>query len=284
MADTDALLDRRRVRRAFNASASGYDDAAVLQRHVADELDARIADLGIEPARVLDVGSGTGLLTRRLLARFPDAQVHALDFAPAMASRTASINPGRTVCADAERLPLAPASIDLVVSSLTLNWCDFSRVFEAVGQVLAPGGLWLFSTVGPDTLMELRAAWRAVDSGARVHDFVDMHDLGDALLAQGFTNPVLDVDRVNIAYADVATLLRDLKTLGVVNARSERPRGLLGRRRLAALADAYERFRDESGELPSTWEVVYAHAWAPDPASASVRVEFDAGRARGGGA
>ena len=274
MAGTDDALDRRQVRRAFDASAPGYDDAAVLQRHVAGELDARLADLELAPRRVLDLGSGTGLLTARVRDRFPQAEIYALDFARAMAARSATVNPGRTLCADAEALPLADGSIDLVVSSLAVQWCDFRRVFEAVRAVTAPRGLWLFSTVGPDTLVELRQAWRAVDGEARVHEFVDMHHLGDELIALGFKDPVLDVDRVNITYPDVATLLRDLKTLGVVNARPARPRGLLGRRRFAALADAYEPFRDAAGDLPSTWEIVYAHAWMPGPAS--VKVEFSA--------
>lgn len=280
MADTDSPYDRRQVRRAFDHAASTYDAAAVLQRHVAAELDQRLDELGLAPTRVLDLGSGTGELTRRLRARYPAADLVALDIAPTMAARSAEVLPGAALCADAERLPLADASFDLVVSSLAVQWCDHRRVFESVRAALSPGGLWMFSSVGPDTLMELRNAWRVAGGDARVHDFVDMHHLGDALLSLGFSDPVLDVDRVNIAYADVAGLLRDLKALGVVNARSDRPRGLLGRRRLAALAQAYEVYRDEAGDLPSTWEVVYAHAHAPNPGS--VNVQFDPGRMAGG--
>lgn len=270
---TDDSLDRRSVRRAFDASADRYDEAAVLQRHVADELMERIEDLEISPARILDLGSGTGYLTRMIVERFPGAEVFALDISPAMARRSAGAAPGCATCADAERVPFRADTFDLVVSNMTLQWCDFESVFGEARTVLAPGGLLLFSTVGPDTLMELRESWRAADEVPHVHDFVDMHHLGDALLALGFENPVLDIDRINLTYPDVGLLLRDLKTLGVVNARSARARGLLGRRRYAALIDAYEAFRDPAGELPSTWEVVYGHAWFPAPGS--VRVAFD---------
>src|SRR5690606_4436805 len=165
-------------------------------------------------------------------------------------------------------------------SNMTLQWCDPARVFDGVREALAPGGLWMFSTVGPDTLLELDNAWRQVDDGAHVHEFIDMHHLGDALLALGFVDPVMDVDRITLTYPDVGLLLRDLKTLGVVNARRSRSRGLLGRRRYRALVEAYESYRNDDGDLPSTWEVVYGHAFAPVPGS--VRVNFDPGGPGGG--
>ena len=274
MADSDDILDPLSVQRAFDGSAARYEEAAVLQRFVANEMLERLVDLEAEPKQVLDIGCGTGFLTCGVCTRFPAARVIALDLAPAMARQTASHNCGHTLCADAHRLPFARDSMDVVVSSLAVQWCDFQRVFESVRDVLKPGGLWLFSSAGPDTLMELRNAWASVDDGDRVHDFVDMHHLGDALLALGFTDPVLDVDRVNIAYPDVATLLRDMKTLGVVNARRTRPRGMLGRKRFAALVQAYEKYRGDDGDLPSTWEVIYGHARLPGPTS--VKVDFTA--------
>ena len=278
MADTDAHeLERRQVRRSFEASAAAYDEAAVLQRHVADELMARLVELDVKPERVLDLGCGTGYLCRLVADAFPDAELVALDLAPAMARRAARAAPGRALVADAESLPLAPGSFDLVVSNMALQWCDPACVFDEVREALAPGGLWMFSTVGPDTLLELDSAWQQVDDGAHVHEFIDMHHLGDALLALGFVDPVMDVDRITLTYPDVGLLLRDLKTLGVVNARRSRSRGLLGRRRYRALVEAYETFRNDDGELPSTWEVVYGHAFAPAPGS--VRVSFDPGGA-----
>lgn len=273
--DTKAILDRRRIRLAFDGSASRYDEAAVLQRHVADELLERLSDLDVTPRRVLDLGCGTGYLGRRIVERHPSASVYAMDIAAAMARHAACINSVRALCGDAERIPFAAASFDLVVSNMTLQWCDHLALFEQVREVLEPDGLWLFSTVGPDTLMELRQAWRAVDEHPHVHEFIDMHHLGDALLALGFVDPVLDVDRINVTYPDVAALLRDLKTLGVVNASRARSRGMLGRRRFAALVEAYEGLRGGEGDLPSTWEIVYGQAWLRAPGS--VRVKFEAG-------
>jgi malonyl-CoA O-methyltransferase len=145
-------------------------------------------------------------------------------------------------------------------------------VFESVSELLRPGGLWLFSSVGPDTLMELRQSWRAVDSSTRVHEFEDMHHLGDALLDMGFVDPVLDVDRINLTYPDATLLLRDLRTLGVVNAMRSRERGLMARRKYEAFKSEYEKFRQPDGNLPSTWEIIYGHAWVRAPGS--VRVQF----------
>ncbi|NBC15183.1 MAG: malonyl-[acyl-carrier protein] O-methyltransferase BioC, partial [Gammaproteobacteria bacterium] len=127
-------------------------------------------------------------------------------------------------------------------------------------RVLRPGGLLLFSTFGPDTLSELRAAWAAVDQGEHVSPFLDMHDIGDALVRARFADPVMDVERMTLTYADIRALMRDLKQLGAHNALAGRARGLTGRRRLAALAEAYEHQRRD-GRLPATYEVVHGHAW-----------------------
>ena len=128
--------------------------------------------------------------------------------------------------------------------------------------MLAPRGLLTFSTLGPDTLRELRAAWASVDSNPRVHAFIDMHDLGDALVRSGFAEPVLDVERYTLEYPDVPRLAADLKALGEVNALAGRSRGLTGPRKFAAMRSAYEAHRRE-GRLPATYEVIFGQAWSP---------------------
>jgi malonyl-CoA O-methyltransferase len=138
------------------------------------------------------------------------------------------------------------------------------------------GGLLLFSTFGPDTLKELRAAWQAADDGVHVHDFTDMHDLGDALVRARFADPVMDVERLTLTYSDVEGVLQDLKAIGAHNAARERPRALTGKARFARFRAAYEGFRNSDGRLPASHEVVYGHAWAPLARTGETHVPFTA--------
>jgi malonyl-CoA O-methyltransferase len=209
------------------------------------------------------------------VARYPRAHVLALDLALSMARRARARRSwwrsvlGRggvsAVCADIESLPLAAAGADFVWSNLALQWVnDPARVFAEFHRSLKPGGLVMFSTFGPDTLKELRAAYGAADSRAHVHRFIDMHDLGDMLVGAGFADPVMDMERLTLTYATARDLMRDLKAIGAVNAARGRPAGLSGKTLLAAVERHYERERRD-GKLPATFEVVYGHAWKPQP-------------------
>ncbi len=259
-------LDTARVRRSFDRAASGYDDNAVLQTEVRDNLLARLDLMALAPRVVVDAGAGTGHATQALKRRYPKALVVAVDSAPRMllaaGRRQSWLRPFARVCADAERMPLADASVDLIVSNLMLQWCNPDAVFAEFRRVLAPHGLVSFTTLGPDTLRELRGAWAAADSRTHVNQFIDMHDIGDALVRGGFASPVLDVERYTLTYTDVRRVGADLKASGATNATLGRPRGLTGRRGLAALQAGYEVFRQD-GRLPATYEVVFGHAWTP---------------------
>lgn len=260
-------LDMKRVRQSFSRAAETYDDAAFLQKEVADRMLERLDYIRINPGRVLDLGAGTGYCSEKLLGRYR-ADVVALDFAEGMLQqarrRGKMFRRPRSVCASAGRLPLADGSFDMLVSSLMLQWCHpVDEYFQEFRRVLTPGGMLMFTTFGPDTLTELRQAWGAVDRRVHVHGFLDMHDLGDALLRQGFSSPVMDVERIVLTYADVRSLLRELKAIGANNAEQGRPRGLTGRDSLRRFEQAYEAFRSGEGALPATYEVVYGHAWAP---------------------
>lgn len=273
MTSADPLLpDKRLVRAAFDGAAAAYDEAAVLQREVAERHLERLDVVRMQPERILEVGTGTGYCSERLYRRYPRAELVALDLAPAMVARSRGRfsrwqrlrGRQRFVCGDAEALPLAAASADLLFSNLTLQWCGSPlRAFEEFHRVLRPGGLLTFTTFGPDTLKELRGAWAAVDGGVHVNRFVDMHDLGDALVAAGFADPVMDVEFFTLTYETGMGLMRDLKTIGAHNVNAGRGRGLTGRRRLQHMLAAYEQYRRD-GLLPATYEVVYGHAWIPE--------------------
>jgi malonyl-CoA O-methyltransferase len=263
-------LEPARVRRSFDRAARTYDDAAVLHAEVRENLLQRLQLVTLVPGVVLDAGAGTGHASRALKRRYPKARVVALDSSPKMLQAAAKqqswLRPFERVCADAGLLPLRDGSVDLIVSNLMLQWCDPDAVFAEFRRVLRPSGLLSFSAFGPDTLRELRLAWRQVDAHSHVHQFIDMHDLGDALVRNGFAAPVLDVERFTLRYLDVRKVAADLKATGAHNSTAGRPRGLTSPRKFAAMQAAYEQFRQE-GRLPATYEVVFAHAWAPAHAS-----------------
>jgi malonyl-CoA O-methyltransferase len=275
----DFHIDKRRVRHAFNRAAAAYDRAAILQREVGTRLLERLEYIRLQPQTIADIGAGTGHLSKALAQRYKRAKVIALDLAPNMlgAARRHTpvlarlLNRQSFVCGDAERLPFAARSTDLVFSNLTLQWCsNLEAVFAEFRRILKPGGLLIFSTFGPDTLKELRESWATVDEAVHVNVFIDMHDIGDALLRNGFADPVMDAERFTLTYPNVHAVMNELKTLGAHNATSGRPRTLTGKGRLHAVTAAYERYRDQ-GALPATFEVVYGLAWQPSVAMMSTR-------------
>lgn len=271
-------LDKARVRASFDRAATSYDAAAVLQKEVRERMLERLDYTRLAPRRILDAGTGTGHAARALAERYKDSHVVALDIALGMLRLTATAEPwwrrfipdGRrsAVCADIENLPLQTASMDLVWSNLAIQWCnDLDQAFGEMARVLRPEGLLMFSTFGPDTLKELRAASAADPSHVHVSRFIDMHDIGDALVRAGFSAPVMDVEHFVLTYEDVLGVMRDLKAIGARNAAQGRQRGLEGKGFLARLTERYERFRDQ-GKLPATFEVVYGHAWKAEAAAA----------------
>ena len=262
-------IDVARVRRAFSRAAPAYDAIATLQHQVEAELLDRLDLLKEAPQRILDVGAGPGRASAAMRKRFPKSEVIALDLALPMLreakSRAGWWKPFRRVCGDARALPIADQGVDLIFSSLCLQWCeDLEAVFDEFRRVLRPGGWLLCSTFGPGTLTELRQSWAAVDDDPHVNVFIDMHDVGDRLLAAGFRDPMLDVEQYELRYSDPKLLMRELKGIGAGNADAERARGLTGKRKLATMLAAYEGFRGADGRYPASYEVVYAQAQAPD--------------------
>jgi malonyl-CoA O-methyltransferase len=262
------LLDKRKTRSGFERAAHTYDEAAVLQREVGNELLERLDWVKLAPNRVLDLGCGTGMVSEALLKRYPKAEVIGVDIAFSMVQQTLKrrhwLRKPLGVCADVQALPFASQSCDLLISNVMLQWCnDLVPVFKECVRVLRPNGLLTFATFGSDTLKELRASWGRVDGYPHVSRFLDMHDIGDALLAAGFRDPVVDREDKVLLYDQVKDLLKDLKAIGANNATQGRAQGLMGKQRLQALYQAYEEFRGVDGQLPATYEVIFGHAWVP---------------------
>jgi malonyl-CoA O-methyltransferase len=273
--DPDFTLDHHLVRRRFGRAASRNARADPLAREVARRMDERLDYIRIEPRRILDLGCGTGTDQESLARRYPSAQRILADFAlPALVRALPerkllgslffrSRRPA-ALCADAQALPLATGSVSLVWSNLMLNWLsDPMPALTEAHRVLETGGLLMFSTLGPDTLRQLREAFGDM-AGRRVHRFIDMHDIGDALVRAGFSDPVMDMDMLTITYRDVDALFEDLRLTGSNNASRSRPRGLSGRAEWTALRTRLEGLRQADG-LSISFEIVQGHAWKAEP-------------------
>jgi malonyl-CoA O-methyltransferase len=261
------MLDKKVTRLHFERSADSYDSSAVLQREIAKRLGERLDYIKQQPKTTLDLGCGTGYITKDLLKRYPKANVLALDIAHSMCLKTKTqggwLRKPRVVCGDADQLPFKPDSIDFLISNLMLQWSnDLNKTFTGFQSVLAPNGLLLFSTFGPETLTEMRQSWARVDNTPHTSNFADMHEIGDALLQSGFLNPVTDMEMITMTYANVRQLMRDIKQIGASNTENNRSKGLMGKQRLKAFEAAYDQFKTADNLYPATWEIIYGHAWA----------------------
>jgi len=269
--DKNYAVDARLVRRAFNMAAKNYDAFALLQQTVVERLIESFEHIKIEAKSILDLGSGTGYGSRKLKQQFKKAQIYQADISVEMLknSRTQSsrfFSKNHYLCADANQIPLPNNSIDLVFSSLMLQWCnDPDAVFAEVKRVLKPNGVFIFTSFGPDTLKELRESWRQVDEKVHVNAFADMHDIGDSLIRNGMDAPVLSVENIVLTYDECKQLMRELKNIGAHNINEGRRKTLTGKQRLQKVMKHYESHR-KNNKLPATYEVIYGHAWKPEVA------------------
>lgn len=251
------LPDKRQVAASFSRAAASYDSVAALQRAVGVTLlDKLPADLA--PERWLDLGSGTGHFSRVLAARFAGASGMAMDIAEGMLRHAREQGGAQYhVAGDAERLPLADGSVDLLFSSLAVQWCgQFGSVLSEAGRVLRPGGVMAFSSLCVGTLDELRASWQAVDGMVHVNRFRHFEDYQRLCAGSGLELVDLERRAHVLHYPDVRSLTHELKALGAHNLNPGRPSGLTGRARMQGLLQAYEQFRQPQG-LPATYQVVY---------------------------
>jgi malonyl-CoA O-methyltransferase len=277
---SDFHLDHALLRRRFRQAAAGGNcaDSDFLAREIARRMDERLDFIRIDPRCILDLGCGAGHDLVRLGERYPDATRIGLDIAePLLARAHARLAPTSSplrrlfgkknspvglAVAEAARLPLAEGAVTLIWANLMLPFIDDPLpVFREMYRVVETGGLVMLSTLGPDTLRELREILPA-HAGERVHRFIDMHDLGDALIAAGFSDPVMDMEMTTLTYSSLDGLFADLRANAANNAALTRPRGLSGRTGWEQSRARYEQ-RRRDGSLPVTVEIIQGHAWKP---------------------
>lgn len=289
-----AFVDRRQVARRFSRAAAGYGEGDFLVREIDRRMQERLDYVTLQPERIIDLGCSRGGSFAGLTARYPTAELIGVDLVPAMLASPDKasggwrrwLNLGRQtgplrLAADAAQVPLIPGCANLLWSNLLLHWLDNPLpVFAEAHRLLDVDGLLMFSTFGPDTLKELRAAF--ADGHDHTQRFIDMHDLGDMLLGCGFADPVMDMEVITLTYSDLEGLFADLRASGGTCAMTSRNHGLSGRHGWASARATYEAMR-HAGRLPATFEVVYGHAWKAAPKKladgrAIVRFERAAGR------
>ncbi|MCC6756552.1 MAG: malonyl-ACP O-methyltransferase BioC [Arenimonas sp.] len=266
MNQDDSLFQRDAVRRHFSRAAGTYLEAAALQREVEARLLEQSDYLETPPERMLDLGAGPGRASGVLKKRWPKADVVAMDLSLPMLrqvpKQTRFWRPVKRVCADALQLPFRDRSFDLVFSSLCLQWAHpLPQALREIRRVLKPGGLLVFSTFGPDTLLELRETYLTCGLEPAVSPFAAIQQVGDALQGAGFARSVLDREMYTLDYPDLRALMRELQAIGATDARKSRTRGLMGKHRWQALDAAYPR---QHGRVASSWEVIAAMAFRPE--------------------
>ncbi len=253
-------LDKKKVAQSFGRAATTYDTVAQLQRDVGKHLLQYVPVQIADGATVIDLGSGTGFFTRQVAARYETANIVGLDIAEGMlhfSRQRADAKQVNWLCADAEQLPFADQSIDLVFSSLVIQWCpDLPQLMRELARALKPGGQLLLATLGPHTLHELKSAWQQVDNYVHVNQFQPQDSLRLAAIAADLAIDHFAVEQRVIYFERLTELTRELKSLGAHNINAGKPGGLTGRSRIAAFRAAYENYREARG-LPATYEVFY---------------------------
>ncbi|WP_100623210.1 methyltransferase domain-containing protein [Candidatus Coxiella mudrowiae] len=262
-------IDSQAVAKALEAAAKTYGEGGEIPGAIADRLLERLDFIRLNPLRVVDFGSRMGHTTRALLKRYKKANIISFHFSVSLLNRAKDgfwRRHPKMVVGEYTLLPFMDQSVDLIFSNLTFQWSfDLQKTLQECQRILRPGGLLLFSTVGPDTLKELRASFS--DEKRHVHTFYDMHDIGDMLIHLHFVDPVMDMEYLSVRYSSVLQLMADLKAIGAHNAAQDRSRGLMGRNQWHQMLKAYEKCRDENCSIPATIEVIYGHALGSEVAS-----------------
>jgi malonyl-CoA O-methyltransferase len=267
-----ALPEEASTQRAFGRASRMFELGSVVHDYARDVLLGNLRYFDVEPKVIVDLGSGTGRGLTALSKGFPDARIVGIDaslpMCRAATNATTASTGAQVLVGRAEEAPICSGSADLVIANLVLPWCRPERLFADVARTLSPRGAFLFSSVGPDTLREVRRAWTAVDSAIHVHAAIDMHDLGDLAARAGLSEPVMSNDRLTLTYGDVRALVHDLRACGGTNVAAGRRKTLTGIRRWNAFEQA---LAGDVRRFAVSVELVFGHAWAPRSGPREIR-------------
>jgi len=267
------MIDQSCIRQAFSRAAAGFDANDFLHREIRERLLDRLQGIVTEPARIIDLGAGTGGATPILKTRFPDARILSVDSSQAMLAAGQATD--YRLCADAANLPLSDSCVDLVVSNLMLHHCpDPTAVLTEARRVLSDHGVLLLSTFGRKSLTELGRAWATADRFTHIAPFFEIQDLGDLFAATSFAEPVLDCQKLTVTYDTLPQMMRELRHAGSTNATDGRNRGLTGRGTWQRLTAAYDQLREPAGKLPATLEIIFSITWAGSRTKPGSQVEI----------
>ncbi len=250
----------------FNRCAREYDQFAEIQHEINRRLLEHLDLMRLQPSVILELGTATGYGIKLLKQRYRDATVIGVDFAEQMLlmqrKQAGWFKKPVLVNADIANLPFLPQSVDLIVINLTLAWCDdLKQIFPQIRRLLKPEGVLLFATFGPDTLREIRQSWQDINTSLHVHEFIDMHDIGDLLVQAKFLDPVMEMEFLTLHYDRLENLWRDLQKTGMRNLRQDRSQGLLGKEKFRQFLRQYQTLKKTEDFFPVTLEIIYGHAW-----------------------
>ncbi len=252
---------KKKIAKAFNSKSSTYEEYSLVQNEVSNRMIERLKLMKFKPKSILDLGSGVGYLSNILKEIFPDATVTCLDISLDMLLECRKKNLNlNLVMADAENMPFSNNVFDLVISSFTLHWCEeIEKIFSDIHKYLRNRGVFMFTTVGPNTLMELNQAYANIDGEQHVNSFTDMHVYGDSLLKCGFHDPVMDVENLVIEYSSFSNILKSLRKTGANTVIGQKA-NFMSKKSYRKLSDSYKKNKD-NGRFPVTYEMIYGVSW-----------------------
>lgn len=268
------MLDLAAAIKKFNRASETYDQVDVLFREIADRIGERLPFIRLQPENILECGARTGYLARKLLDYYPDTRFIAVEMVPGLLARLVHRVDGRCHPLNAyyEALPVASNSVDMVVSSMALHWTnDLPACFREFHRILKPNGLLMLTLFGIDTLRELGESFSSCHDF--LHQFPEMHDLGDSLIRSGLQDPVMEREIITIEYSNLIRLFQDFKQSGMGNVHQQRLRGLFGKNRWQQAISHYNTLK-KNNTYPATFEIIYGHAWKVHDADDYLKNEY----------
>ena len=261
------MIDKEYKRKVFDRHAATYDQYSSLQNKISDNLFKKLDLIEVKPNLILDLGCGTGRNGKIMKEKYQNIKLINYDFSVNMLQEAKKNqykildNKSDFVCGDIEELSFSENTFDVIWSTSSLQWCNnVSDIFKKAKVILKPGGLFIFSTFGPNTLFELRNITKKISNYQKTNNFLDAFSIKEKLNNEGFIGPVVDSEEFCLTYKDINKLFLDLRKIGATSGFKDRKIGLSGRSFLKLISDGYKKYSYD-GIFPATYEVVYGYAW-----------------------